>query len=196
MDLIAALTSKLDLDPGQAQALAGASLGTVKGEIAERFGADTAAQLDQQVPELGGWQAKADAAMKEDDAPAAGGGLGGMLGGLMGGGAKGGLGGLMGAAAATGAMGKQAKDMAAVVGVLSKFGVDPGKAAVVGPLLFQFLKKKLDPSLLSKVLTVAPMLAALKGGGAPAGAGAAEAPEAEAKGGIGGMLGGLGGLLG
>jgi len=157
--------------------------------VAERFGADTAAELDQQVPELGGWQARADDALK-DQAPEAGGGLGGMLGGLMGGGATGGLGGLMGAAAATGAMGKQAKDMAAVVGVLSKFWVDAGKAAVVGPLLLEFLKKKLDPSLLSKVLTVAPMLAALKGGGAPE---AAAAPEA--KGGIGGMLGGLGGLL-
>jgi predicted lipid-binding transport protein (Tim44 family) len=188
MDLIAALTSKLDLNPGQAQALAGATLGTVKGEVAERFGAETASQFDQQVPELGGWQAQADDALKED-APEAG-GLGGMLGGLMGGGAKGGLGGLMGAAAASGAMGKQAKDMAAVVGVLSKFGLDAGKAAVVGPLLLEFLKKKLDPGMLSKVLAVAPMLAALKGGGAPA---ATATPEA--KGGIGGMLGGLGGLL-
>ena len=75
-----------------------------------------------------------------------------------------------------------------MVAVLDRFGVDKSKAALVAPVILDFLKKKLDPSLLEKVLMAAPMLAALKGGARP------ETPAAPAAGG--GLLGGLGGLLG
>ncbi len=169
MDLIAQLAGTLGVDEGQAQAVAGAVLGKVKDEVAEGAGDEAADQLSGAVPELSGWQDKAASLM-------GGGGGGGLLGALGGGGA----GGLLGAAAeALG--GEDARNTAAIVTLLGKLDVDAGKAALVAPVVLSFLKDRLDPKLLSTVLSAAPLLA---GGGG------------DARGGLGAAAGMLGGLFG
>ncbi|WP_279635966.1 DUF2780 domain-containing protein [Corallococcus terminator] len=165
MDLIGQLSQQLGVDGTQAQGLAGSLLKMVQGTVQEKVGPDAAKQMDQAIPEMQGWQQKAEA-------PAAdGGGLMGALGGLMGGGGGGGLMGALGGAAA------HAGEVAGVVAILQRFNLDAGKATLVAPLLLDFLKSRLDPGLVGKILAVAPMLAG--GGGSQGG------------GGLGGMLGGL-----
>ncbi len=113
------------------------------------------------------------------------GGLGGLLGGHAQGQAQGQTssgGGLLGALG--GAM-TQASEVAGVVAVLQRFNLDAGKAALVAPLLLNFLKSRLDPQLVSGILTAMPMLANLVGGShSPEGGGSQG-------GGLGGLLGGL-----
>ncbi|WP_369414358.1 DUF2780 domain-containing protein [Corallococcus soli] len=167
MDLIGQLSQQLGVDGTQAQGLAGSLLKMVQGTVQEKVGPDAAKQMDQAIPEMQGWQQKAEA-----QAPAAdGGGLMGALGGLMGGGGGGGLMGALGGAAA------HAGEVAGVVAILQRFNLDAGKATLVAPLLLDFLKSRLDPGLVGKILAVAPMLA---GGGGTQGGG-----------GLGGMLGGI-----
>nr|BDT32851.1 DUF2780 domain-containing protein [Myxococcus sp. MH1] len=167
MDLIGQLSQQLGVDGTQAQGLAGGLLKLVQGTVKEKLGADTADQLGQAIPEMDTWQKAAPAAEPE------GGGLMGALGGLMGGqgGGAGGLLGALGGAAAQGA------EVAAVVSLLGRFNLDASKATLVAPLLLDFLKSRLDPALVGKVLSVLPLLT---GGGASGGGG----------------LGGLGGLFG
>jgi hypothetical protein len=203
MDLIGSMSSQLGIDAGAAQALAGGVLGMVRGQVAEHAGADTAAQIDAAVPELGGWQQQAASLLGGGGSDAmgalggllggggaqAGGGLGGALGGLLGGSGGGdqassgggGLGGLLGGAASALAGAQQAQ---AIGGLLQKVGLDASMASTVAPMVLQFLKSRLDPALVSKILAAAPMLAAFTGGGQGGG------------GGLAGALGGLGGLLG
>ncbi|WP_304986226.1 DUF2780 domain-containing protein [Corallococcus sp. CA031C] len=170
MDLIGQLSQQLGVDGTQAQGLAGSLLKMVQGTVQEKVGPDAAKQMEQSIPEMQGWQQQAQA-----QAPAAdGGGLMGALGGLMGGGGGGG-GGLMGA---LGGAAAHAGEVAGVVAILQRFNLDAGKAALVAPLLLDFLKSRLDPGLVGKILAVAPMLAG--GGSGPQGGG-----------GLGGMLGGL-----
>ncbi|MBN2798236.1 MAG: hypothetical protein JXX28_03750 [Deltaproteobacteria bacterium] len=158
MDLIASLAAQLDIDPSQATAIAGTVLHGVKGAVADKVGPEAADTLGAAVPELSGWHAAAKAAQ--------GGGLGGMFGG-----------GLLGAAA--GALGgQQAADTAALVALLGKLNLDPGKAVLVAPLVLSFLRERVDPALLSKVLEVAPVLA-----------GAEAKPDLASS--LGGALGGL-----
>ncbi|MBL8936121.1 MAG: hypothetical protein JNM69_16305 [Archangium sp.] len=73
---------------------------------------------------------------------------------------------------------------AALSGLLSQFGLDAGKAALIAPILFKFLQSKLSPELMQTVTTALPMLAG--GGAAPA----AGAPAQD-----GGAMGMLSGLL-
>lgn len=175
MDLIGQLAGALGVQEEQAQAVAGAVLGTVKKQVADEAGGDAAAKVDAAVPELSGWQAKAQSML-------GGGGGGGLLGaaaGALGGGG----GGLLGAAA--GALGgEDARQTAALVTILGKLDIDPSKAALVAPLALSFLKDRLDPKLLNTVLSAAPMLA---GGASGAGSDG---------GGLGAAAGMLGGLLG
>jgi hypothetical protein len=190
MDLIASLSSQLGVNGAAAQGIAGSVLGLVKGEVAERFGEEAAGKLDSAVPELAGWQKQAAKA----EAPQEGEG-GGLFGAAMGAIGGGGMGGLLGAAA--GALGgEQARDIAGVVTVLGRFGVDAGKAGLVAPLILDFLKKRVDPALLSKILAAAPLLASIAGGkGAAPTAQAAQAEEPEGTS-AGALLGGLGKLFG
>ena len=171
MDFISKLSSTLGLDPEQTQAVAGTVLGAVQNQASP----EDAEQLAAAVPELSTWKQAAEATA---EAPSSG--LGGLLGsasGLLGGG---GAGGLLGAVA--GAVGGQsAQDMAGVAAVLSRFGVDASQAQLVAPMVLDFLKDRLDPSLLSKILSAAPMLAGSAG---------------ESEGGLSGAMGALGGLLG
>ncbi len=117
------------------------------GFLKDKLGAD-APKVDAAVPELGGWEKAAAGA-------SSGGGLLGMAAGMLGG---------------------SAGEAAGLVAILAKVGLDADKAQMVAPLVVDFLKSRLPPDLVSKVLAVAPMLTG--GGGGAAGA-----------------LGALGGLL-
>ncbi len=179
MDLIGQLTQQLGVNPQQAQGLAGSVLGLVQSTVKEKLGDGAASQVAQAVPEMQGWQQAAQTAPAADD----GGGLMGALGGLMGGGGSaggsggGGLGGMLGA---LGGAASQAGEVAALVSLAQRFNIDASKATLVAPIVLNFLKSRLDPGLVSKILTVVPMLAGAGGGtGGPSG------------GGLGGALGGL-----
>nr|WP_255442780.1 DUF2780 domain-containing protein [Corallococcus sp. Z5C101001] len=170
MDLIGQLSQQLGVDGTQAQGLAGSLLKMVQGTVQEKVGPDAAQQLEHAIPELQGWkQAAAEQAPAGD-----GGGLMGALGGMLGGGGGGGLMGALGGAAA------HAGEVASVVAILQRFNLDAGKATLVAPLLLDFLKSRLDPGLVTKVLAVVPMLTGGAGGG-----------SGSQGGGLGGMLGGL-----
>jgi hypothetical protein len=184
MDLIGQLTQQLGVNPQQAQGLAGSVLGLVQGAVKEKLGDAAAGQVAQAVPELGSWQQAAQAQAPAGDA---GGGLMGALGGLMGGssspgGAGGGLGGMLGA---LGGAASQAGEIAALVSLAQRFNIDASKVTLIAPIVLNFLKSRLDPGLVSKILAVVPMLA---GGGGGGGSGT--------PGGSGGLGGVLGGLLG
>ena len=186
MDFIQTLASKLDLDPTQAQGVAGAVLTQVRGALDDDTDGDDATQaFDAAVPELGGWKAAAGKLMGggAQAAPAAGGGgLGGLLGGLAGGGG----GGLLGAVA--GAVGgADAQNTVALVGLLGKLGIGADKAAMVAPIAYSFLKERLDGNVLALALKAAPFLV---GGGDDDAAGAQDGGLD-----LGGALGALGGFL-
>ncbi|QAT83608.1 hypothetical protein EJ065_2022 [Corallococcus coralloides] len=169
MDLIGQLSQQLGVDGTQAQGLAGSLLKLVQGTVQEKVGPDAARQMDQAIPEMQGWQQQAQAPAGD------GGGLMGALGGMLGGAGGGGGGGLMGA---LGGAAAHAGEVAGVVAILQRFNLDTSKATLVAPLLLNFLKSRLDPGLVGKILAVMPMLAG--GGGGPQGGG-----------GLGGMLGGI-----
>lgn len=176
MDLINQLAGTLGVDANAATALAGGVLGQVKGQLAEKEGAEAAEQLDSAVPELGDWAAEAQGLLGGGDSDAAG-GLGGMLGGALGGGG----GGLLGAAAS--AVGGNAGSIAALLPLVSKLGLDTDTLIKAAPIVLKFLGDRVSPELLAKVQGLIPGME----GGAAAG-GDAEGGDA---GGLGGMLGGL-----
>jgi hypothetical protein len=178
MDFIGQLSQQLGVDSHQAQGLAGSLLKMVQGTVKEKMGPESADLLGQSIPEMQTWQQQAQPQHE------VGGGLMGALGGLLGGQEQGSSGGgLMGALG--GAMG-HAGEVAGLVALLHRFNLDPGKAALVAPLLLDFLKSRLDPKLVSGILTVMPMLTQLTGGNKPPEGGGT--PEG---GGLGGLLGGL-----
>lgn len=180
MDLINALVSQAGISQTDAKGLAGGILGHVQTAMAGDE-PEKARELEAAVPELEEWKAEA---AQVPEAPAEGGG--GLLGGLLGGG---------GAAALAGAVGgAEAKNALVLVQVLGRFGLEPGKATVVAPLLLQFLQKRLSPGTLSAAMTAAPFLMKFAGGDDKAAPAAAAAPEEG--GGLGGLGGMLGGLLG
>lgn len=113
--------------------------GGALGFLKDKLGGD-GAKLDAAVPELGGWEKAASAAT-------GGGGLLGMAAGMLGG---------------------SAGEAAGLVAILAKVGLDADKAQMVAPLVLDFLKSRLPPEMVSKVLAVAPMLTG--GGGGAAGA--------------------------
>lgn len=166
MDLIAALSSQLGIDAGKAQGLAGAALGSLQQQVSQKLGGGDAAAIGSQIPELAQWKTQAEALSSEG-----GGGLLGGAGGLLGA-ASGLLGGLAGGGSGAGG----GFDVAALVQLAAKAGVGPAAAKQLLPLVLQFLQSRLDPGLLSKVLSAVP---ALSGGGNK-----------------GGLLGALGGILG
>ncbi len=182
MDLIGQLSQQLGVNGTQAQGVAGSLLKLVQGTVKERLGPDAASQLGSAIPEMESWQQAAEPAPQP--MPGAGGGLMGALGGLVrgndGGGGGGGGGGMGAMLGAIGGAAAQAGEVAAVVSLLGRFNIDASKATLVAPLLLDFLKSRLDPGLISKILAVVPMLAGA-GGNTPGGGG----------GGLGGLLGGL-----
>jgi hypothetical protein len=187
MDLIGQLSQQLGVDSNQAQGLAGSLLKLVQGTVKEKLGAQAAEQMGQAIPEMQGWEQQAARQAPQGGAGEGGGLMGalGGLGGLLGGQGQsgGGGGGLRGA---LGGLGGQAGEVAGVVALLQRFNIDAGKASLVAPLLLNFLKSRLDPKLVSGILTVMPMLANLGGGGnTPEGGGS------QGGGGLGGILGGL-----
>lgn len=179
MDLIASLTSQLGLEPEKAQGLAGALLGKLEEQVGQKLGGGDAAALRSQLPELDDWKSKI-ASLGGDE----GGGLLGAAGSLLGGG-----GGLLGAAGgllggAGGALGGGASraggglDVGSLLQLAAKAGLGGGAAEKLVPIVVSFLKARLDPALLAKVLSVVPGLEKFAGGGAQGG-------------GLGGLFGGI-----
>jgi len=178
MDLIGQLTQQLGVNPQQAQGLAGSVLGLVQGTVKEKLGDDAAGQMARAVPEMNGWQ---QVAQSQAPTGEAGGGLMGALGGLMGGASSQGQGGLGGMLGALGGAASHAGEVAALVSLAQRFNIDAGKVTLIAPILLNFLRSRLDPGLVSKILAVVPMLAGGGGGGSGTPGG----------GGLGGALGGL-----
>lgn len=112
MDLVNELVSKLGVDPKQAKGGAGMILGLVK----DKLGTGEFAKVKEAIPE-------ADALA--DDAPEAGGGLLGAVGGL---------------ASALGAGG--AGDLAKLAGGFEKLGLDPDMVGKFVPVILNFVKSK------------------------------------------------------
>ena len=150
MDFIRELSTQLGVETPQAEAVAGGLLGLVQ----QRLGNTTdSAALGKAVPELGQWQASAASLL--GGAGAGAGGLGGLLGGAGG-------------------------ELGAIAGLLGKLGISADQAATLVPLAISFLKSRLSPELLGKLMQAVPFLAQSEGAGA----------------GLGGLAGALGGLLG
>lgn len=163
MDLIAILTSQLGIEAGKAQGLAGVVLGKIEEQVGQKLGGADAAALRTQVPELDDWKAKAAAL----DGGGGGGGLLGAAGSLLGG-----AGGLLGGSGGGGL------DIGGLLQLAGKAGLGRGAVEKLLPILVSFLKSRLDPALLSRVLSVVPGLDKLTGG-------------ATSGGGLGGLLGGI-----
>jgi hypothetical protein len=173
MDLIASLTSQLGIEPEKAQGLAGAVLGTLEQQVGQQLGGSDAAALREKLPELDAWKAKSPVLEG-----GGGGGLLGALGGLGGGGdLLGAAGGLLGGAGGLLGGAGGGLDVGALIQLASKAGVSGGAAQKLLPIVVSFLKSRLDPALLAKVLSVVPGLEKLAGGASG--------------GGLGGLLGGI-----
>ncbi len=178
MDLIGALAGQLGIDTNQAEAVAGAVLGSVR---ADAPATETAA-LEAAVPEMGDWEAKAKAMLADNTELSANEGDGGFFGNLLSSAGSGIGNQILGAVA-----GKEAAEKAAAVGLLGKLGLQPSHAALAAPLVLSFLESRLPEGTMSSLLKVAPMLVGLSAAKeeAPAAAGAMDA-----------MKGALGGLFG
>jgi hypothetical protein len=171
MDLIANLTSQLGLDPDKAKGLAGAVLGQIEQGVGKSLGSGEASAFRSQVPELGEWQSKVAAL-------GGGEGAGGLLGALGGGGLGGGL---LGAAGSLlgGSGSGSGFDVGSLMALAGQAGLGGAAVQQLVPLVLGFLKERLDPELLAKIIGAVPGLQQLAGG-APAG----------------GLAGALGGLFG
>lgn len=138
MDLIGQLAGQLGIDATQAKTLAG----TVLGAAQRQAPPEAAAQMEASIPELSDWSEQAEQGQGDS-----------------------GFGGLLNAAA--GAIGgQQAQDVAQIVQLLGKFGVDTSKASLVAPTILQFLRQRLDDNILQLVLQAAPLLAGAGGAAA------------------------------
>jgi Protein of unknown function VcgC/VcgE (DUF2780) len=151
MDLISTIAQQVGLDPQQAQAVAGVVLGAVRGQVP----AAEAQQLESAIPELGSWTKAADQSLEQPDAAPADGGL---------------LGGLLAAAGSTfgtqviGAVaGADAGRTAGVVAALSRLGVKAEHAALVTPVVVDFLVQRMGKEWADKIVAAAPLLAGLTG---------------------------------
>jgi hypothetical protein len=119
-ELIDSLTQSLGISGAQAEGGAAVLFKAAK----DKLGGEEFTQLLGSVPGLGDLMKKA---------PAAGGGLGGMLGGLAG--AMGGIAGLI----------------ATIVGGFSKLGLKPEDARKFVPVILDFLRTKVGPDVVSKL---------------------------------------------
>lgn len=180
MDLIGELTKSLGVDQTAATALAGAFMGNVAAQ-AEASDVDVSAdKVSEAVPEMNGWLATAQQYVQGDAAPESE-NEGGMLGSLMGA-ASSGLGQqLVGAVG-----GKEAQQAVLLGAVLQKAGLNASHATMAAPFALQFLKSRLDPVWIERLMMAAPLLA----GEMP------KAAEATGEAGDGGVMGALGGLFG
>jgi hypothetical protein len=175
MDLIASLTSQLGIDSDKAQGLAGVVLGKLEEQVGQKLGGGDAAALRDQVPELSDWKAKG-AALDASSSGAAGG----LLGALGGGDLLGAAGSLLGGAGGSLGGAGGGLDVAALVQLAARAGLSGGAAEKLLPIVVSFLKSRLDPALLSRVLSVVPGLEKLAGGASGLGGG-----------GLGRLLGGI-----
>jgi len=177
MDLIASLTSQLGLEPDTAKGLAGAVLGQVEQGVGQSLGGADVSAFRAQLPELGEWKSKIAGLGGADE-----GGGGGLLGALAGGGLGGGLLGAAGSWLGGAGAGSGGLDVGSLVALAGKAGLGGEAVQQLLPLVLSFLKSRLDPALLAKILGAVPGLEQFAGlaGGAEGG----------------GLAGALGGLFG
>jgi hypothetical protein len=130
MDLLNTLSTQLGISNTEAQGVAGSVLQAVHSKVKEKAGDGPAAQLSAAVPELASWQSASEK-MTSNSAF-------GMLSGLLGGGGGG--------------------ELAGLITVLGKVGLDPSKAAIVAPIVHNFLKARLSPEMLGLVMKAVPFV--------------------------------------
>lgn len=152
MDLVTTIAQQVGIDPQQAQAVAGAVLGAVRGQVP----AEEAQQLESAVPELGGWAQAAEQVMA---APAAAEGGGGLLGSLIQA-----AGGAIGTQVIGAVAGEDAGRAAGVLGLLSRLGLKAEHAAAVAPMVVEFLVQRMGKEWTDRIVAAAPVLASLTGG--------------------------------
>jgi len=173
MDLIGSLAGALGVEPRMAEAVAGAVLGATRDQAPE----EETAKLDEAIPEISGWKDTAKMVLAEasddDDPPdnlfeslteMAGSGIGNQLIGALG--------------------GAKAQNSAAAVALIGKLGLEPSHAAMIAPVVLQFVEARIGSEWLQRLLSAAPMLAGMQQAGASGG-------KSGAAGALGGMLGGL-----
>ena len=164
MDLIGQLASQIGIDKATAETLAGALLGGVTDQVKAQVGKAEAQQIEQAIPEMSDWQQTATTALQTGAATDGGPDLGGLLGSALksiGGEEAGGLlGALTGATSTQGGM-----DAMAVANLLGKLNINPAMASAVAPLILNFLKERLSPELVTKLVSAIPLLTALSSGG-------------------------------
>lgn len=162
MDLVSGLASAVGIPQDQAKAVAGLVLGMASTQVSEQK-PELAAQMSTAIPEISGWQAAADTFVRSlsQSAPAeapqaAPQPQGGLLGGLLSA-AGGGLGNqLLGAIA-----GPEVAQGAQLAMVLDRIGLTTEQAAAAAPVVLNFLKSRLDESIVQQIVAAAPLLGSL-----------------------------------
>lgn len=150
MDLIAQLSSQLGIPADAAKAVAGAAFSGAEEALPEEH----SNKLQNQIPELTDWKSAASSLLSgASDAPAAASDTNAAasgLGGLLGSSAMSSLAGAVG--------GESAQQQLAIVGALSKLGIDPSKAALIGPIVLDFAKERLDEATVNQLMSALPLL--------------------------------------
>ena len=161
MDLVSGLASAVGIPQDQAKAVAGLVLGMASTQVSEQK-PELAAQMSTAIPEISGWQAAADTFVRSlsQSAPAAAPQAEpqpqGLFGGLLSA-AGGGLGNqLLGAIA-----GPEVAQGAQLAMVLDRIGLTTEQAAAAAPVVLNFLKSRLDESIVQQIVAAAPLLGSL-----------------------------------
>ena len=149
MDFIGMLASKFGVDEDAARAIAGTAVGSVQSAVKRDSGDEAAAEVEAAIPEMSDWKSKAKAVLDRDDDE----GGGGLLSDIFGGGTGDILSSVAGAIG-----GEQAKEMATLIALFGKLGIDAEKAQLAAPFVLDFLKKRLSPELLSLATSATPVL--------------------------------------
>ena len=161
MDLVSGLASAVGIPQDQAKAVAGLVLGMASTQVSEQK-PELAAQMSTAIPEISGWQTAADTFVRSlsQSAPAAAPQAEpqpqGLFGGLLSA-AGGGLGNqLLGAIA-----GPEVAQGAQLAMVLDRIGLTTEQAAAAAPVVLNFLKSRLDESIVQQIVAAAPLLGSL-----------------------------------
>ncbi len=149
MDLVQTLSSRLEVEPKAAEAVAGALLGTADDELP----AAETATLEGGVPELDGWRASAEETLAGGADLEQADGLLHQLSELAGSGVGDGLLDAM--------MGRESDTAAAGLALLAHLGLEPSQAVALVATVTDFLTERLGDEWTRRILVTAPVLLAL-----------------------------------
>lgn len=165
MDLITGLTKTLDVSADQAEALAGALLGSLQQQLRAAGATAHAERVAEAIPELPGWKRRAAAALgvvplegvaggrasgRQGESPA---GLGGLADGIT----K-----LLGKAG----LANEGLDISFLTTLFSELGFDPTAAPRAAPLFGEFIQVRLPAEDARRLVETAPFLASGHASGA------------------------------